>query len=388
MGGGQPHAPRKLPPSLVAVQVDQPPFSDGGPIPIPASVYSINQPNPWVYNFFGSSQPYAPATQSPGIPKQIVNPPPSTFGGPFAQNVAIVSAAQPNPWTYTFFGRQQPFAPAVLPVSITSVQVDQPPPSHRNRSAVISELVTIWQPDPWAYAFMGRMQPFELRSLSPGIPGQSADPPPFSDGGPIALPASVVAITQPDPWVYSFIGSSQPYGPKRPSSAIPGQSADPPPFTLGGPYALKLESVAVNQTDWSVNAWPYTFFNARQPYAPRTLPPGAPGISADPPPVSSVGGPLSLKLQGVAVNQVDWSYNAWPYAFLGNNQPYMSRLLPPSALNVVVNNPAFTHQARTQAFGAIRDSWNPPPFDFQITLYASHNAPGRAKPTARGYIIL
>jgi hypothetical protein len=286
MGGRQPHAGIPLAPAIIAIRVDNPPFTDGGPVPLPAAIVSIAQPNPWTYSFMGARQPYGSKQLSPAIPGQ---------------------------------------------------SLDQPVAIQPGRTPVALSIAATWQPDPWTFAFQGR-QPYEPRRLSPGVPGMSADPPPVTLGGPIALKMEMVAVAQPDPWVYTFHTrngvSAQPYGARSISPAIPGQSTDPPPFALGGPGVLKMEMVAVNQIDWSVIAW--------------------------------------------------------PYLFLGNRQPYAPRLLPAASGAVAVSSVPSTHRERTAIFQAIRAAWNPPPFNeqFQMKMYASSIGPPRLRPSARGYIIL
>ena len=48
------------------------------------------------------------------------------------------------------------------------------------------------------------------------------------------------------PWVYSFVGDSQPYAPLRMSAGIPGQSIDKPPFSR----RLQLEQLAAITASW------------------------------------------------------------------------------------------------------------------------------------------
>jgi hypothetical protein len=282
-----------------------------------------------------------------------------------------------------FTGGRQPHAPRQLAPAISAVQVDNPPFSDGGPAAIPSELAAIAQPNPWTYTFLGAGQPFEPKKLSPAIPGQSLDPPPFAHRARVAWFAELVTIWQPNPWVYDYQGR-QPYDAKRLAPGIPGQSGDEPPHMLGGPFALKLEAVAIAQP----NPWVYDFTGGRaQPYDSRKSAPGIPGQSGDPPPFT-LGGPLALKMEGVAVNQPAWSYTAWPYVFAGNRQPYMARQLPAALLAVTVSPFPFSHRGRTAQQATIRDAWNPPPYDFQMLLYAPHHRPQRIAPTARGYIIV
>jgi hypothetical protein len=246
--------------------------------------------------------------------------------------------------------------------------------------------VAIYYPPP--PPFMGGAQPHVPRELPPSITAVEVDNPPSTLGGPISLPASVIAANWPEwsavAWPYAFIRSAQPYGQRQLSPGIPGQDVDKPPISqLGGPYALKAEAVAIAQPD----PWTYSFFGGRAPFEPKKLSPGIPGQDVDNPPFT-YGGPLALKLQGVMVNQPDWSLAAWPYVFMGNRQPYIGQLLAPAITAVQVNTPPFTQFERTAAAAAIRAAWNPPPPDWQMQLYATRYKPQRIAPTAHGYVIL
>jgi hypothetical protein len=282
-----------------------------------------------------------------------------------------------------FMGGRQPHAPSQLPAGLVAVSADQPPVTLGGPFALLAEVVQIAQPDPWTYSFMGRSQPFGARQLSPGVPGQSKDPPPFSHASRGARFAGLVAAWQPDPWIYAGLGARQAYMGRQISPGIPGQSINDPPHTLGGPIALRAEAVSIAQPD----PWVYAFMGQLQPFGKRTLSPGVPGQSADSPPFTS-GGPLAIKLQQAAFSSPDWNGTTWPYLFIGRTQPYAPRVVPPATAAVVANNPAFSHPARTAAMQAVIRSWDPPPYNFEMRMYSSGKFPMRARPTSRGYIIL
>ena len=281
--GGQPLTLGNLNPAFENNPPSQPPRSLGGPSAIALLIATVNQPDwgyaPWPYLFAGNRQPYTARVQVPGA-AVAVNPPPTTQGGPttLASELAIIS--QPDwgytPWPYDYMGTAAPYQARTLAPGVPGQSVDNPPVRIGGPIAVPASIVAMLQPDPWIYSFAGAPQPYENKKSSPAIPGQSADPPPRTIGGPAVLPAEVAAIAQPDLWTFTFLGASQPFEPKKNSPAIPGQSKDPPPFTAGGPYAILLEGVVVNQPDWSVIAWPYLFMGGRQPYQKRNLPPSIP----------------------------------------------------------------------------------------------------------------
>lgn len=179
-----------------------------------------------------AAQPYAQSRLPPSIEAVPVNEPPySTAGGPYASKLEIAYLAQPDPWTYTFTGGCQPFEPRKLSPGIPGQSVDKPPPSHDGRTVeFIATIVQMLQPDPWVYDLAGSRQPYDFRKLSPGTPGQSIDLPPPSHRERIALSAVVVAQSQPPAWPFVSIGGAQPYAQLRMSSGIPGQSVDKPQF--------------------------------------------------------------------------------------------------------------------------------------------------------------
>lgn len=238
MGGGQPHAPARLPAAVLAFVPSGLPFTYGGPIAIKAAIVAIAQPNPWTYIFLGGSQPYARPPLPPAITAVRVDNPPFCDGGPVPLPASIVAMAQPNPWTWSFMGRQQPFGARQLSPAIPGQSADPPPVSHPGRSALAAQIVTTWQPNPWTWSFMGRRQPFERAELSPGLPGLSTDAPPFTFGGPYVLKAEIVAIAQPEPWSYTawpyrFMGNRQPYMARTLPAALIGVAVSPFPFSHG-----------------------------------------------------------------------------------------------------------------------------------------------------------
>src|SRR5262249_37808150 len=79
--------------------------------------------------------------------------------------------------------------------------------------------------------YVGKGQPCAPRTLAPGIPGQSVDPPPADRRGRSHL-GIIIQASQPDPYNFPFAGPAggqQPYVPRWLSPGIPGQSVDRPP---------------------------------------------------------------------------------------------------------------------------------------------------------------
>jgi hypothetical protein len=254
----------------------------------------------------------------------VATPPP---GGRLAQIHELAAVAQPYPWVYAFAGGMQPFAPGRIPAALLAVTVSPQIPIAPGRLSALVQIVTAWQSDPWIYAGMGSQTAYKARQLSPGVPGQSADRPPVTLGGPYALKVEAVSIAQPDPWTYSFMGSLQPFGRRNLSAGVPGQGISPPPLTRPGQLA-KLDQIA---SAWQPDPWLYASVGARQAYMGRQISPGAPGQSVNEPPYS---------------------------------------------------------RSRVIAMLSVIRSWDPPPYNFEARIYASGKFPTRLRPSARGYIIL
>ncbi len=344
-GAAQPFGARTLSPGIPGQSVREPPYSYGGPIALKGETVALAQPDLWTFSYFGSAQPFGAKTLSPGIPGQSVREPPYSYGGPYALKMASVALVQPDPWTYSFFN-SQPFGAKTLSPAIPGQDVDWPLPSYSGRAvSVLASLITQAQPDPWTYSFFGAAQPFGPKTLSPGIPGQDIDRAPVSHANRGAATAALIARWQPDPWIYTYLATAQPFGAKTLSPAIPGQSADAPPFAIGGPSALKLASVAIAQPD----PWVYCYFGAAQPFAKKTLSPGIPGQDRDAPLSAYAGGTVPMTATLVAQAQPD----PWTFSFFGALQPFGLRTLSPAIPGQDVDHPPFSHPNRGASTAAL-----------------------------------
>jgi len=235
LGGHQPLAPRRLPVAITAVPHDDPPFAQRAGSQRGQLVTWWSQPDPWTYHFGGGRQAFAPRRASPAIPGQSADPPPFIARARTVPQGVVVAMAQPDPWTYSFAGALQPHAARRLSPGIPGQSIDLPPFVPRSRTrAAIGQLAAMAQPPvltaPEHHWFAGIRQPAMGRQLSPGIPGQSVDNPSFASPA-LRVPQRVaVATAQPDPWTFSFAGGRQPFAPRRAAPGIPGQSVDLPPF--------------------------------------------------------------------------------------------------------------------------------------------------------------
>jgi hypothetical protein len=209
-GGRQPYEQRKLPPSFASVQVDNPPFTYGGPIALRASIVAIAQasPNnytPWQYQFVGGPQPYQPRRLIFALPR-VDAPPPIPPGGGTAVTASVTATNQPSAWPYLFTGGQQPYAPTRLnPANEAGFRVD---------AGIFIPQFVEWKAPGRSYHFMGGWQPFAPKPpLNPTQLNIKTDLPPFSYAGrTLGILQETAYLNQPSAWPFVFGGAKQPYG--------------------------------------------------------------------------------------------------------------------------------------------------------------------------------
>ncbi len=241
--GAQPSAGNKLPPQITAVEVDNPPFA-WQQIPTWEPRRILPTLNGKVAHFL------APA----------VNNPPFIYLGRTAVQLAIISQTQPDQWQYDFLGTGftglQPYGRGQLPPSL--LVVPNPPFQQYGSVDWLAGILQQWQlPNPL---------PIQKQPLSPGIPGQSVDFPPFVSEWIDQAQGEIVYSWAPaDPL---------PTLPRKLSPGIPGQSVDNPPPTYEGRYPNPTPDVIAR--GWQPPD--------PLPTLPGRLSPGIPGQSVDNPP--------------------------------------------------------------------------------------------------------
>lgn len=359
IGGRQPHEPPRLPPSLLAI--DNPPFIDvGRQADNLAIVTQAWQADAWPYVFFGGAAPYMERYQVQAQAPAVVNEPPYSNQGrsawmntilyawvppdpppvqrgplnpnflnnqgsnpPFshqgrvvAQIAIAVQAAQPDPWTFTFAGGLQPFAPRTLEPALTAVTVNNPPfgipPKWMN------DILVMWQP-PLAY------NPVQKGPLPPDL--LRIDNPPFVFAGRKPGVVNVIQTWQPPEWPYAFMGASQPYAPERSPPASIAVTVNDPPFSHPGRQTAQM---AIATGAWQPDPWTYTYMGGYGPFGRRQVPPIPPAVVNEPPYSSEGRDPWII-----GVIQA-WQPEAWPYVFMGSLGPYVGKHLPPPVLGIPV----------------------------------------------------
>lgn len=232
------------------------------------------------YVFMGGRQPYEPRKLNPSITAVQVDNPPTTLYGPISLKMEVAETAyiMPSLWPYAFIGGAQPYSPK----RVYPLHVDAPPFIYGGPTSeqIIAVAINYTMRDPWVYAYQGRGQPYDgPRKFTVGV--AAPDNPPFIYGGPYADYAEILPSSQ-IVWPYLFHGRQQPYdGPRK---LVSGTAVDNPPFTLGGPFALKLEIVSTSQP-----GWPYVFMGSAQPYAPRKFPQSTAAATVNDPPFGHRG---------------------------------------------------------------------------------------------------
>jgi hypothetical protein len=155
----QPQQPRRLlPPSILAVRVDNPPF--------PLLLHPV-----WTW-----SPDTIPIEGPSASPESVDNPPFSNSGRLLMAEVPVI-VPTPDPL---------PTLPRYLPASVLGITVNNPPFAQWGPTQEIQQLAAQVQPDPWVYIYVGGgqgLQPYGRRQLPPQITGVTVNNPPFSSSG-------------------------------------------------------------------------------------------------------------------------------------------------------------------------------------------------------------
>lgn len=300
-------------------------------------------------------------------------PPPivsATGAQPYAGNKLppAVTAVQvdnpPFPWQMIpMWGirRGLPQTTKFLPISVTAVPVTNPPFLNKGRGLQQSE-VYLSQPDPWVYTYLGGifgLQPYGLKALPPSITAVPVNNPPFANEGRGLLQQWPAA----DPWFYSYLGGGlgrQPYGPETtlyPTAVVTA-------YPLGTPNDLQYPSI--------IGSWQ---FPDPIPTIPRKLSPGIPGQSVDNPPPTFEG-----RYPNATPNVI---VTLWQPP---DPQPTLPGKLSPGIPGQSVDFPPFVSEWVDQAQGQIAYSWLSPDPQPQQQGKLSPGVPGQSVDNPPGLI--
>lgn len=375
LGAQQPYAQRKLPPSEIAVQVNDPPFTHRERTPQQQSIaVQAAQPTTWPYQELGGLQPYTPRQLSPGIIGVPRDDPP--FGWPPRQvNMrTAVGQWQPPEWPHVFEGGRQAYEPRRLPPDVTAVPENNPPFGIPPKW--LTAVVDAWQPEKWPYVFMGNLQPYQGRQLSPGTPGSSADNPPFGIPNKTILSA-IATQWQPPDWPFTFIGGRQAYEPRKLNPRLTSVQIDDPPFS----HRERTAAYAALKTPWQPEAWPYAFTGGSQPYTPRKLVPQLTAVPEDNPPFG-----IPNKTILAEINYAWSQWPNWPYTFIGGRQAYEPRKLAPGTPGSSTDNPPFRHPSKLPGAPAVTYTWQPPAWPYTFMGGRQPYQRGNLPPVISGVI--
>lgn len=237
----------------------------------------------------------------------------------------------------------QPTLPGKLSPQITAVPVNNPPFPGNDALWFIALDAQLLQAWPGDYQFVelgpaGGTQPYARRQLSPGTPGQSIDNPPPPGSESLPLLALDALLSQPDPYQYSQLGpatGTQPYTAKKLSPGIPGQSIDPPPTFKPWQPVTQLPDPQAPGPKWLSPGIPGQSVD-NPPFISRVTP-------ATPADTPLIAAPRIYVPQVAATAQTPFEIlwlstvlSAW---VSGDPLPTLLRLLPAQLTAVEVDNP-------------------------------------------------
>jgi hypothetical protein len=356
-GASQPYAPRRGSAGVPGFSI--PPISfDRRAVQTNAVIVALAQSDAWTYLHFGAGAPYQPSRLNASIPAVRVDQPPPVICRPTTVNLEIAQINLADnwiPWTYLFLGAAQPYTPTKIS---GSAFVAGPTPLDRRMFQTNIELSLLAQADFWSYTFVGGVQPYAPLRQSPGIPGIDREPAPLDRRYQQNLLAQ--PTYQSDPWTFCFVGGFAPYQAKILNAQSVFVQIDNPPFGTGGPYAEIGLAIGLAQPD----PWIYGFFGTRQPYTPRALAPSITAVKVDAPPNAITGGPYALAVEGVARAQPD----AWSYSFFGGAQPYVRGMLNPVVTGVRVDQPPGSRTIPPGILSAWLPQELPPPSRYRLKV--------------------
>jgi hypothetical protein len=271
LGTWQPPDPQpQLPRFVLPLRVDNPPFSQRRQQPPPPDDVTIVLPRLLVpqQTAAAAAQTLAPSSLPIIlIGWQPADPLPTL---PRLLNPSITAVESDNP----------PFGPSsasfdwwIAPDQLfTAVKLPPPTPVPAQTLAPpwLSIVLSAWEPPP--------PQPQTALPLNPSITAVEVDNPPIWYGGPIANPALIVGLSQPDAWPFTFEAGAQPYAP-RVAQPVSGATPVPPPVVIppagGGKRRKPIQPIWDRQGPFGAPAPEPVPAPRHDPAAPKLDPPSA-----------------------------------------------------------------------------------------------------------------
>lgn len=183
--------------------------------------------------------------------------------------------------------------------------------------------------------------------------------------------AVLLAAAVAPPWPYAFMGGGQPYAPKKNAPSLIESVTDNPPFRHPG-RTVQQTAIAVQQ--WQPPEWPYAFMGNAQPYMGPRINPDTASVQANDP-------PFDMR-RGANLDAIISLWQPDPYVptFMGRWQPFEGRKLPPSTILVPEVDPPFRHPGRLITTEIAQRGYQPEIWPYVFAGGRQPYAPARLPP--------
>lgn len=180
-----------------------------------------------------------------------------------------------------------------------------------------------------------------------------------------------VAAAAAAPWPYAFFGGQQPYAAKKNAPSLIESVVNDPPFQYPG-RTVQQTAIAVQQ--WQPTDWPYAFMGNAQPYMGPRINPDTASVQANDP-------PFDMR-RGANLDAIISLWQPDPYVptFMGRWQPFEGRKLPPSTILVPEVDPPFRHPGRLITTEIAQRGYQPEIWPYVFAGGRQPYAPARLPP--------
>lgn len=187
-----------------------------------------------------------------------------------------------------------------------------------------------------------------------------------------ALTAGVIAAAAlASQWDYVFIGGPQPYAAKQNAPSLIESVVNDPPFQHPGRTVQQNRVIA---QQWQPPEWPYAFMGNAQPYMGPRINPDTASVQANDP-------PFDMR-RGANLDAIISLWQPDPYVptFMGRWQPFEGRKLPPSTILVPEVDPPFRHPGRLITTEIAQRGYQPEIWPYVFSGGRQPYAPARLPP--------
>jgi len=182
--------------------------------------------------------------------------------------------------------------------------------------------------------------------------------------------AAIVAASSVG-WPYTFMGGGQPYAPKKSAPSLIESVTNDPPFQHPGRTVQQNRIIA---QQWQPPEWPYAFMGNAQPYMGPRINPDTASVQANDP-------PFDMR-RGANLDAIISLWQPDPYVptFMGRWQPFEGRKLPPSTILVPEVDPPFRHPGRLITTEIAQRGYQPEIWPYVFAGGRQPYAPARLPP--------